>query len=97
MVRAARTGSFRSTGGARMKKAFFILWVVFAVATLFSFRSNHSLAQSGPDPSQCEQVRHAVAQYGYAAARRYALANYGKQAVQAGEKCLTRRDKTRKG
>ena len=70
---------------------------VFAAAGILVLVTDYSLAQSSPDAAQCEQIRQAVAQYGYAAARRYALANYGKQAVQAGEKCLTRRDKTRKG
>jgi len=40
------------------------------------------------DPMQCEQLKQAVAQYGYAAARRHAMANYGPEAVRAGDKCL---------
>ena len=48
-----------------------------------------SLAQT-PDAAQCQQVRQAVAQYGYAAARRHALANYGPDAVRAGDQCLGR-------
>jgi len=55
--------------------------------------TNYSLGQSGPNPGQCEQIRQAVAQYGYVAARRHAMANYGPEAVKAGDKCLTKRDK----
>jgi hypothetical protein len=57
--------------------------------------TDYSLAQSAPDPTQCEQIRQAVAQYGYSAARRHAMANYGQEAVRAGEKCLTKRDKVK--
>jgi hypothetical protein len=38
--------------------------------------------------SYCTQVRLAVATYGYEASKRHALAQYGKEAVEAGEKCL---------
>jgi hypothetical protein len=38
--------------------------------------------------SYCAQVRQAVATYGYASARRYALAHYGIQAVRYGDRCL---------
>jgi hypothetical protein len=38
--------------------------------------------------SRCAQVRQAVATYGYASARRYALAHYGIQAVRYGDRCL---------
>jgi hypothetical protein len=41
--------------------------------------------------SYCAQVKEAVARYGYTAARRHALANYGREAVQAGDRCLRRR------
>ena len=66
-----------------------------AVAALISLMTDYSLAQSGPDPAQCEQIRQAVAQYGYNAAKRHAMANYGREAVQAGEKCLTKRDRSK--
>jgi len=65
---------------------------VFAVVLL---STSYSLAQSGPDSGQCDQIRQAVATYGYVAAKRHALANYGPQAVKAGEKCLTKRERTR--
>ena len=37
----------------------------------------------------CSQVRLAVATYGYETAKQYGLANYGKEAVEAAEKCLS--------
>ena len=46
-------------------------------------------AQSGPGPGNCDEVRQAVATYGYAAARHYALIHYGKQAVAYGDRCLS--------
>jgi hypothetical protein len=38
--------------------------------------------------SNCSRVRQAVATYGYASARRYALAHYGIEAVKYGDRCL---------
>ena len=53
--------------------------------------ANSSFAQSeDPTPSQCLLVRQAVAQYGFAAARRYALEHYGAEAVKTGDKCFTK-------
>jgi hypothetical protein len=57
--------------------------------------AGYASAQSGPDAGQCEQIKQAIATYGYVAARKHALANYGKEAVRAGEKCLTKRDRER--
>ena len=37
---------------------------------------------------RCDQVKLAVAMYGYAAARKHALENYGKEAVAFGDNCL---------
>jgi hypothetical protein len=37
---------------------------------------------------RCDQVKQAVATYGYPAARKYALENYGQEAVAFGDKCL---------
>jgi hypothetical protein len=51
--------------------------------------ADNSFAQA-PSSGQCEQVREAVARYGYAAARRHALENYGPEAVRAGDQCLVR-------
>ncbi len=42
-----------------------------------------------PSASQCAQIKQAVAQYGYAAARQHALASYGPEAVKFGEQCFT--------
>ena len=50
-----------------------------------------SFAESSPDPGQCEQVRQAVAQYGYAAAKRHALETWGPEAVKFGDKCFTKK------
>ncbi len=44
---------------------------------------NPALAQS-----YCDQVRQAVAMFGHAASKRHALEHYGKEAVEAGERCL---------
>jgi len=38
--------------------------------------------------ANCEQIRQAVAQYGYAAARAHAMRTYGPEAVRSGDKCL---------
>ena len=59
--------------------------------------SDYAYAQSMDlDPAQCEQLRQAVAQYGYANARRHAMENYGPEAVKAGDKCLARSRETRR-
>jgi hypothetical protein len=44
------------------------------------------------DAAQCEQLRQAVAQYGYATARQHAMITYGPEAVRAGDKCLASAD-----
>jgi hypothetical protein len=53
--------------------------------------------QVGPSAADCEQVRQAVAQYGYAKAKRYAVTHYGKQAANYGDQCLTKKQKAKKG
>jgi hypothetical protein len=45
------------------------------------------LGGSASAEGQCDQVKQAVATYGYAAARKHALENYGKEAVAFGDKC----------
>jgi hypothetical protein len=54
---------------------------------------DYSFAQSSPDPTpaQCEQLKQAVAQYGYASARRHALETWGPEAVKFGDKCFTKK------
>ncbi|MBV8752527.1 MAG: hypothetical protein JO328_06675 [Hyphomicrobiales bacterium] len=57
--------------------------LIVAVALLLTGRAS---AQS---EANCEEIRQAVAQYGYEDARRHALIHYGAEAVEAGEKkCL---------
>ena len=51
--------------------------------------ADNAFAQA-PSPGQCEQVREAVARYGYAAARRHALETYGPDAVRVGDQCFAR-------
>ena len=53
-------------------------------------------ASGAQSQAQCEQVRQAVATYGYSAARRHALANYGADAVKAGDRCLGKGYATKK-
>jgi len=66
--------------------------------------ADYSFAQDspGPTPMQCQLIRLAVAQYGFAAARRHALETYGPDAVKTGDKCFTNvglrlRARTRRG
>lgn len=54
-------------------KAMHRISIIAVVAML----STECLAQSGPNPGQCEQVRAAIAQYGLQAARKHAMENYG--------------------
>ncbi len=57
--------------------------MIVAVALLLTGRAS---AQS---EANCEEIRQAVATYGYEDARRHALLHYGAEAVEAGEKkCL---------
>jgi hypothetical protein len=50
------------------------------------------VTNSAQAQAYCDQVRLAVATYGLEASKRHALANYGKEAVEAGEKCLKARN-----
>jgi hypothetical protein len=57
--------------------------LIVAVALLLTGRAS---AQS---EANCEEIRQAVATYGYEDARRHAMLHYGAEAVEAGEKkCL---------
>jgi hypothetical protein len=57
--------------------------MIVAVALLLTSRAS---AQS---EANCDEIRQAVATYGYEDARRHALLHYGAEAVEAGEKkCL---------
>jgi len=57
--------------------------VAIGVALLLT---DYAAAQSA---ANCDQIRQAVSQYGYRAARAHAMSNYGAQAVRDGDKCLT--------
>jgi hypothetical protein len=52
----------------------------------------YALAQA-PSAYQCQQIKQAVAQYGYAAARRHAMETYGPDAVKVGDQCFAGRHK----
>jgi uncharacterized low-complexity protein len=67
---------------------------VAAGATLLCV-ADFSFAKSAPDPTatQCQLIRLAAAQFGYAAARRHALETYGPEAVKVGDKCFTEQEK----
>jgi hypothetical protein len=58
---------------------------------------DYSFAQSSADPTpmQCQLIKQAVAQYGYAASRRHALETYGPEAVKTGDKCFTKAEAQR--
>ncbi len=60
------------------------------LAGVILLMTDYSFAQSSPDPSpmQCQLIRQAAAQYGYAASRRHALETYGPEAVKTGDKCF---------
>jgi len=52
--------------------------------------ANYAFTQdSDPTPMQCQLIRSAVAQYGFAAGRQHALETYGPEAVKTGDKCFT--------
>jgi hypothetical protein len=46
------------------------------------------LVGSASAEGACDQVKQAVATYGYASARKHALEAYGKEAVAFGDECL---------
>jgi hypothetical protein len=63
--------------------------ILAAIAVVLLLTSS-SFAQS-----YCEQVRQAVATYGYRAAKRHALAHYTREEVRVGDRCLMRRSHRR--
>ena len=65
-----------SKEAARMTR----ILVAFGVVLLLT---NSSSAQY-----YCEQVMQAIAIYGYDAARQHAMAHYGREAVEAGDRCV---------
>jgi len=56
--------------------------------------ADYAFAQDATDPApmQCQLIRLAVAQYGFAAARQHALETYGPEAVKIGDKCFTKQE-----
>lgn len=62
------------------------------VVSLILLMTGYAFAQydQEPDPMQCQQIRQAAAQYGFAAARQHALATYGPEAVKMGDKCFAK-------
>jgi hypothetical protein len=67
------------------------------VAAIILLTADYSFARytQEPDPMQCQQIRQAVAQYGFAAARRHAMATYGPEAVKIGDKCFAKKPRRR--
>ena len=67
-----------------------IRFLIIASAT--ALLTSPSLAQSHQSQASvavCEQVRQAIAEYGYAAVKQYALAHFGAAAVvKYGSRCL---------
>jgi len=59
-----------------------------ALAVLAGICVATTAASMGPTSQQCEQVRDAVATYGYKAALAHARAHYSREEVEAGEACL---------
>ena len=62
------------------------------LTSVIALIADYSFAQNSPDPTpmQCQLIKLAVAQYGFAAARRHALETYGPEAVKTGDKCLSK-------
>lgn len=59
---------------------------ILLIAVVALVLTSRAQAQS---EANCEEIRQAVATYGYEDARRHAMAHYGAEAVEAGEKkCL---------
>ena len=46
------------------------------------------LTNSSSAQYYCDQVMQAIAIYGYDAARQHAMTHYGKEAVEAGDRCV---------
>lgn len=66
-----------------------MLRVLFLTAAVL-LAAEPAVAQA-PSADQCQQIKEAVAKYGYAAARQHALTTYGPEAVKVGDQCFSRR------
>jgi hypothetical protein len=71
--------------GTIMPRLLLLTGVVLLIAD-YCFAQDYS---PDPTPMQCQLIRLAVTQYGFAAARRHALETYGPEAVKTGDKCFT--------
>lgn len=70
-----------------MPRFILLIGVILLIAD-YSFAQDYS---ADPSPMQCQLIKQAVAQYGFAAARRHALETYGPEAVKTGDKCFTKK------
>ena len=79
-----RLERIKQRGAAVLKLLLLLTGVVLLTA-------DYAFAQGSPDPTpmECRLIKLAVAQYGFAAARRHALETYGPEAVKTGDKCFT--------
>jgi len=66
--------------------------ILVAATGLILLSANAALAQS---EGQCQQVRAAVAQYGYKAAKAHAQATMSPEAVRAADSCVRGRSGTK--
>src|ERR1700731_3420615 len=86
----ARWRSLRGTRGvnviAKRGTVHMTRILLIAAVALSLLLTNRAGAQS---EANCDEIRQAVATYGYEEARRHAMTHYGAEAVEAGEKkCL---------
>ena len=68
-----------------MPKLLLLITGVILLMANYAFAQDYS---PDPTPMQCQLIKQAVVQYGFAAARRHALETYGPEAVKTGDKCF---------
>jgi hypothetical protein len=64
---------------------------ILAAVAVALLLTDASMAQS-----YCDQVRQAVATYGYAAAKQHAMATYTKHEVEVADRCVRRGHRTKR-
>ena len=64
--------------------------VFFTGVLLVTADYAQAASAQAPSPEQCQQIKQAVAQYGYAAARQHAVVTYGPEAARAGDLCFAK-------
>jgi hypothetical protein len=79
--------TFITLVAAAVMPRFLLLADVILLMAGYSFAQEYS---ADPTPIQCQLIKQAAAQYGFAAARRHALETYGPEAVSTGDKCFRR-------